>query len=178
MPSTAVLSTIDIAIWFSEKARQEDDYLQPQKLQRLLYLAQGTFAGLNFGRKLMPAIFIADETGPFEPNIYRLFENGPPKIKPHKIPPEIENFLYGIWRRYSHHSTEHINQQIQHHNIYINAIKKGINEEIYFKDIVSFFTGQDKAAKNKKMMIKTKDGRNLARWIPTVQATAKPANKG
>lgn len=177
MPSSAASSTIDVAIWFSERARQDDEYMQPQKLQRLLYLAQGTFAGLNFGRKLMPATFIADETGPIEPNIFRLFEDGPPKMRPRNLAPEVENFLYEIWRRYSHHSTEYINQQIKYHDTYTRAIKRGVNEEIPFKDIVSFFTGQDDARKKKKAMVKTEDGRTLPKWTPSAKATAKPTNK-
>lgn len=177
MPTAAVSSTIDVAIWFSERARQDDEYMQPQKLQRLLYLAQGTFAAKNFGRKLMPATFVADDTGPIEPNIFRLFEDGPPKIRLKNIPPEIENFLYEIWRRYSHHSTEYINQQIQYHDTYSQAIKKGVNEEIEFKDIVSFFTGQDEARKKKKVMVKTDDGRTLPKWTPTAKAKAKPTNR-
>lgn len=178
MPASAVSSTVDVAIWFSEKARQDDDYLQPQKLQRLLYLAQGIYAAKNFGRKLMPATFVADETGPIEPNIFRLFEEGPLKSKPKNLAPEVENFLYEVWRRYSHHSTDYINQQIQHHDTYVRAIKNGVFEEITFDEIVSFFTGQDEERKKQKAMVKTDDGRVLPKWAPTARAAAKPTNNG
>ncbi len=177
MPSSAVSSAIDVAIWFSEQARKDDDYMQPQKLQRLLYLALGSFAAINFGRKLMPATFVADETGPIEPSVFHLFESGPPKLPLRQISPEVENFLYEIWRRYSHHSTDYINQQIQFHDIYSKALKRGLHEEIPFHEMVTFFTGQDEARKKKRERIKTKDGRTLEKWLPSGVAKAKPTNK-
>ena len=176
MGSSAVSSTIDVAIWFSEQARRENDYIQPQKLQRLLYLAQGSFAAMNYGRKLMPATFVADETGPIEPTIYRLFEAGPPKIPLRRMRPEIENFLSVIWRRYAHHTTEYLNQQIQNHPIYSRAIKRGLFEEIDYESIVRFFTGKDRPVIQTEQ-VKTEDGRTLQKWVPGAVATAKPANR-
>ena len=59
MASCAVESTIDVALWFLNRASAEDSYIQAQKLQRLLYLAQGCYAQEYYGRKLMPAVFFS-----------------------------------------------------------------------------------------------------------------------
>ncbi|RED50977.1 Panacea domain-containing protein [Aestuariispira insulae] len=178
MTTPAVPSAIDVANWFAEIARKEDIYLQPQKLQRLLYISQGSYAAMNYGRKLMPATFVADETGPLEPNVYRVFELGRPKITAYKMPPEIENFLARIWRKYCHHSTDYINQQIQYHEIYMEAIRKGHFEEIPFDKIVRFFSGREKPKiQRKQKKVVTADGRKLEKWLPTAQATSRPTNR-
>ena len=54
MAAPATSSIFDVAHWFVERARFEDSYLQAQKLQRLLWLAQGHYAATYHGRKLMP----------------------------------------------------------------------------------------------------------------------------
>jgi len=66
MPSLATDSCFEVALWFVEKARFEDNYLQAQKLQRMLWLAQGHYAATYHGRKLMPATFVARQLGPIE----------------------------------------------------------------------------------------------------------------
>ena len=53
--SPAVDSTLDVVFWFIDRGMADREYLQPQKLHRLLYLAQAYFAIANYGRKLMPA---------------------------------------------------------------------------------------------------------------------------
>jgi len=47
-------SASSAAFWFADKALSRNDYLQPQKLQRLLFLAQACHAALHPGRTLMP----------------------------------------------------------------------------------------------------------------------------
>lgn len=176
MPSPAVQSAVDVATWFADQARKEDLYLQPQKLQRLLYIAQGSYAAMYYGRKLMPATFVADETGPVEPNIFRIFEMGRPKISAAPLPPEIEHFLSRIWRKYCHHATDYINKQIQYHEIYRKAIKRGLYEEIPFGEMARFFSGLD-SERRKVQKVVTQDGRKLQKWVPGAKATAKPTNR-
>ena len=71
-----VSNAFDIAFWFADTALNENEYLQPQKLQRLLFIAQSYYCIVQKGRKLMPAVFVADETGPMEPNVYMAFSRG------------------------------------------------------------------------------------------------------
>ena len=164
MTATVVDSVVDVALWFMDQARRDDDYLQPQKLQRILYISQGSYAALHHGRKLMPAMFVAGETGPQDPNVLRLFENGrPTNLGEPDIPIEVTHFLDTMWRRYGHHATDYLNQQIKHHDIYKKALKKGLNEEIPFPAMVRFFTRKEKRGVEK---VQTADGRVLEKWMP------------
>ena len=100
-------TAVDVAIWFSDQALNHNEYLQPQKLQRLLYLAQGYYAVAFRGRTLMPAVFVAEEMGPVEPNIFKVFAKGRPDVDANLFLPEhAEAFLNSIWRRFGHHSAE------------------------------------------------------------------------
>ena len=60
MPASAVSSTFDVVVWFTDRALNDGEYLQPTKLHRLMYLAQGYFAVAYRGEKLMPATFVVD----------------------------------------------------------------------------------------------------------------------
>ncbi len=102
MPA-AVESAFDVAFWFADMALNENEYLQPQKLHRLMFLAQAYYAVANSGRRLMPAVFVAEEFGPIEPTIYKAFSKGRPDVDVDLIMPEdVESFLRGIWRRFGH----------------------------------------------------------------------------
>ena len=40
----AVQSSFDVAYWFFDRALNENEYIQPQKLHRLMFLAPAYFA--------------------------------------------------------------------------------------------------------------------------------------
>ncbi len=88
-------STLDVALWFIERAESVGTPLSNRKLQSLLYLAQAHFANANRGRRLMPAIFLAADAGPLEPTIYHIFQDGPPRIINTVPGPKVETFLRG-----------------------------------------------------------------------------------
>jgi uncharacterized phage-associated protein len=96
----AVKSCFDVAIWFLDRARAEDSYLQPRKLQHMLFFAQGHYAGAWQGRRLMPSVFVIGEAGPLDPNLFRIFENGRPNVPETVMDEEVLVFLDAIWRRY------------------------------------------------------------------------------
>lgn len=176
----AVDSALDVALWFADRARREDMYLPPQKLHRLLYLAQGTYAASYAGRKLMPAVFLAYEVGPMEPNVYRVFDGKRPDLETRPIRPEIDNFLLRVWRKYSHHSPEFLNESVQSHTPYRMALRKGLGQEISFKGMAIYFRdmlrdgGKPKrAAAGPAGTVKTKDGRVLRKWVPTAKPVAR-----
>lgn len=73
-------TAVDVAIWFADQALNHNEYLQPQKLQRLLYLAHGYYAVAFKGHTLMPAFFVAEEMGLVEPNIFKVFAKGRPDV--------------------------------------------------------------------------------------------------
>ncbi len=80
MHKPAVDSCFDIAFWLFDRALEEGEYLQPQKLHRLMYLTQAYFASARHGAKPMPAVFVIGSDGPFEPNMYRAMERGRPMV--------------------------------------------------------------------------------------------------
>ena len=165
MPDTVVESTFDVALWFQDRARREDTYLQAQKLQRLLYLAQGYYSAMNYGRKLMPAVFVAQEMGPIEPNIFRVFEAGLPSMEMTAPPPVVENFLELMWRRFSHHTTEYLTTVIKSHDVYVNAFERGAGEEIEFEAIIEYFSNKEQ--KSPPESVRTADGRTVKKWVPS-----------
>ena len=164
MAIAATESSFDVALWFVERARQEDGYLQAQKLQRLLWLAQGQYARAYHGRKLMPTVFLADEFGPMDPNVYRAFELGRPEIPDVRLPVEVEDFLIRIWGRFGHHATEHLNTMVRGHIIYRDALEKGVGEEISFDSIAEFF--QSETADRDATEVRSADGRVWKKWAP------------
>ncbi len=108
MPS-AVQSSFDIALWFSDTALEQNEYIQPQKLHRLMFLSQGYFSVAYGGRKLMPSVFVADEMGPIEPNIYKAYSKGTPNIEPDLfLPEDVEVFLSSIWRRFGNQDADRL----------------------------------------------------------------------
>lgn len=126
-----VKSGFDVAFWFADTALEQNEYLQPQKLQRLLFLAQGYYAVLQNGRKLMPAVFVADELGPLEPNIYAGFSRGRPNIDVELfISHDIDSYLTSLWRRFGHASMERLNQITKGTSAYKQARAKGQRTEI------------------------------------------------
>jgi uncharacterized phage-associated protein len=164
MAIAATESSFDVALWFVEYARGEAGYLQAQKLQRLLWLAQGEYARAYHGRKLMPTIFVAHELGPVEPNVYRAFELGRPEIPDVLLPVEVEDFLIRIWGRFGHHATEHLNMIVRGHSVYREALAKGSGEEIEFRKIAEFFKGD--GDKRSVGSVQSADGRIWKKWSP------------
>ena len=96
----ATTTSFDVAIWFLDRARAEDSYLQPRKLQCLMFLAQAHYAVAFDGRPLMPAFFVFDHGGPIDPNMYRARESGRPNVTRFPLDEEIMVFLEAVWRRY------------------------------------------------------------------------------
>lgn len=131
-------STFDIAFWFSDQALNENEYLQPQKLHRLLYLSQAFYAIAYDGQKLMPAIFIADEMGPIEPTMFQAFASGRPDIEVELfLPSDVELFLGSIWRRFGHLKTEQLAKFTTKNAAYALALRKSPGTEIVLESMVT-----------------------------------------
>ena len=166
-------STFDVALWFADKALEKNEYLQPQKLHRLLYLAQGYYAVAFEGRKLMPAVFIAEEMGPMEPNVYKAFAKGRPNIEPNNnLPDGVEDFLSGIWSRFGRNTTESLSKLCQESLAFKQALVKGARTEIPLKNmLLSFSRAEDIPATariKKPKMMRSQTGRSVAvkSWVP------------
>ena len=135
MPSK-VNSAFEIAVFFIDKASSENEYIQPQKLHGLLFLSQAYFSVAFQGRKLMPAVFVADERGPLEPNLYVAFSSGLPDIDLNTaLPDEVLNFLNVIWKRFGTMKTERLISKSKENSAYKKAIKRGQRSEILLSDM-------------------------------------------
>mgnify|MGYP001240816734 CR=1 FL=1 len=162
MSSFAVESILDVALWFQDRARYENEHLQAQKLQRLMFVAHGQYANQFAGRKLMPAIFVAREAGPLEPNIKRFFEFGPPNIPTQDPPPDVEEFLEWVWRKFGHYSADKLGELVGAHPAYKVALERGYGDEISFTAFSRDLNGLEKSQET----LKTTDGRVISRWMP------------
>lgn len=119
----AARTSFDIAIWFLDRARTDDSHLPFQKLHRLLYLAQSLFAAQN-GGLLMPAIFLAEEAGPTEPNLQRLLADGRPEDILIEMPAgRVRDFLESVWERYAHMPVDRLNDQVAKNQAYRNTAR-------------------------------------------------------
>ncbi|MCK5777914.1 MAG: hypothetical protein KAH11_03925 [Rhodospirillales bacterium] len=168
-----VSNAFDVAFWFADTALNENEYLQPQKLQRLLFLSQAYYSIIHKGRKLMPAVFVADEIGPMEPNVHMAFSRGRPDIDAELfLPFEVEDFLSGIWRRFGHMSMERLDTITKETSAYKNAIKRGPRAEMTLKEMsVSFLESREAPAPSqvaKKKIFRTQSGRpvEVKAWVP------------
>jgi len=168
-----VSNAFDVAFWFADTALNENEYLQPQKLQRLLFLAQSYYCIIHRGRKLMPAVFVADEIGPIEPNVHMAFSRGRPEIDAELfLPFEVEEFLSGVWRRFGHMSIERLDKITKESSAYRNAIKRGPRAEMTLKEMgVAFLDNREAPAAEqvaKKKILRTQSGRpvQVKAWVP------------
>ena len=170
MTIPAIPSTIDVALWVFDQAHREDMHIPAQKLQRVLWLQQGTYSAMNHGRMLMPAVFVADESGPIEPTIFHLFEDSRPPIPARKIDVIAENHLVRIWRRYGHHSSDYLTEKIVRARSYREAWEAGPGTVIPFQKIARDFRERPKGDKT----VRTDDGRVLQKWTPQAKPAVRP----
>ena len=173
-------NAFDVAFWFADTALNENEYLQPQKLQRLMFIAQAYYSVAFNGRRLMPAAFVADEMGPIEPNIYIAFSKGRPKVDAQLfLPYEVETFLDGIWRRFGHHSTERLNSMTKDTSAYKQAYKRGNRAKISLDAMRLSFARAEKtpgvAQVIKPKIFRTQSGKpvTVKAWNPGATSAAK-----
>lgn len=126
----AAATSLDVAIWFLDRARAEDTYIQPRKLQSLLFLAQAHYAAAAQGRRLMPSVFVFDEGGAMDPNVYRAFQHGRPDFTMTPLPDSVTAFLDAIWRRYRTADALRLDQVIASHGKTEPAIRRRDGAEV------------------------------------------------
>lgn len=144
----AVKSTLDVAFWFLDRALNDREYLQPQKMHRLMYLAQAYFAVAYHGRKLMPATFVADSLGPVEPTVFHAFSYGRPhNVESNPLTDTVSHFLDSIWRRFGQYTADQLTKKIADHPPIAEAMAKGAGTEITFIAIAKFYASEAAAKK-------------------------------
>ena len=167
---------VDIAIWFLDRARAEDTYLQPRKLQCLLFLAQAHFSAAHDGHCLIPAFFVIDECGPLDPNVYCALQNGRPDIE--KTPPSavIAKFLDAIWTRYKNADALRLDQLIARRGIDEQAVSDRDRSEVTSQVTKRMF-GSGNGTENKittPTLAETATGRKvtITKWTPARKKTS------
>lgn len=135
MPA-AVRTAFDVAFWFADRGLDENIYVQPLHLQRLMFLAQAHYAALHGGRALMPAAFVADELGPIEANVYATFADGRPRVVTDRfLPDPVVALLDWVWRRYAHQSADTLVRRINESPALTNARGRGPRALISLADM-------------------------------------------
>lgn len=148
MRPTAVDSSFEVAFWFLDRAIEDGEYLQPQKLQRLLYLAQAYFGVLQNGLKLMPATFVAREEGPVEPTIFKALARGRPAVDLTPIDDVPRHVLDSVWRQFGAHSVDYLDKLIRRHPPFADALAAGIATEITLESMIEFYGTQGAGRKS------------------------------
>lgn len=179
MPA-AVDSAFDVAFYFADMALNENEFLQPQKLHRLLFLSQAYYAVANDGAKLMPAVFVAEEQGPVEPSIYKAFSKGRPSIEVDLfLPAKVETFLNDMWMRFGQETAERLKQLTMGSLAYRQALKRGRRAEISLESMRNSFTRKKRSRAldqgSQPKLMRTQSGRavKVKAWSPG----AKPSGK-
>lgn len=173
MPAAAK-SAFDIAFIFADKALNENEYLQPQKLQRLMFLAQCAYAVRHRGRRLMPAVFVADDLGPIEPNIHLALSKGRPDIDVDPwLPDGAQAVLDDVWNRFGHCSTEHLTRITKDTLAYRLARQRGNGANIDHDMMRLSFNSDDAMPTalpvTRPKIMRTQSGRSVSvkAWAPT-----------
>jgi uncharacterized phage-associated protein len=180
----AVKSTLDVVFWFTDRALNDREYIQPQKLHRLMFLSQAYFSVAFPGRKLMPATFVTDSFGPVEPTVFHTFAYGRPHmVEGNPVSATVTQFLDSIWRRFGQYSAEQLNKKMADHTPIAEAMAKGLGEEITLAAMVKYY-GVDAAAAKKAgiaaptemvrpRLMRSQDGKAVAvkSWTPKALGT-------
>ena len=172
--TTAFRTVFDAVYRFYDHALNDNEYLQPQKLHRMLYLAQGYYGASQYGKLLMPAIFVADPMGPMEPNVYQVLENGRPDIGLHPAPEKAIHFVESVWRQFGHHTVEHLSDVIKNQPPYVEAFKQAPGTVITHDSMVAYFKNvksrtQPKAEEGERpRVMRSQSGKpvNTTSWTP------------
>ncbi len=168
-------SVFDVAEWFLDTALNDGEYLQPMKMQCLMFLAQGYYAALTQGRRFVPAVFLASERGPVEPNSYRLYGSERPVLSYRSMNRKTVSFLQTIWARFGAYSADYIYRMIATHAPYAESFAAGNDTEISLRAMAEFYANV--ASKDERMqsdqfsgtrIMRSQSGKAVAvkKWIP------------
>jgi uncharacterized phage-associated protein len=108
MLKLAVDSCFDVAFWLLDRTLDDGEYLQPQKMHRLMFLSKAYYASARYDEKLMPASFIIGPEGPIEPTVFRAIERGRPMADTSSLEEHVEHVLDSVWRQFGSKSVERL----------------------------------------------------------------------
>lgn len=168
-------SVFDVAEWFLDAALNDGEYLQPMKMQRLMYLCQGYYAALTGGKRFIPAVFLATEAGPVEPSSYRVYASGRPTLSYRLMDRKTQSFLQTVWARFGAYSADYLGRLISTHAPYADAFAAGNMTEIDQNALTAYYAGEkgrDERIRSGEMsqtrVLRSQTGKAVAvkKWIP------------
>jgi uncharacterized phage-associated protein len=183
----AARSGLDVAIWFLIRASEERQRVPMEKLQLLLYFAEAAFAAKHDGRRLMPGLFLAGETGPYEPNVALALECGLATPPQPTITAEAVAVLAALWKQYGAVPTSALTRVALNDGIWQSTLQRGINCAIDPAALGQAYVPKQKPAPKAERKIEPKapaavkspaarrpeadlrftgDGRLVTRWAP------------
>ena len=139
MRPTVVESCFEVAFWLLDRATDDGEYLQSQKMNRILYLAYAYYGILQRGGKLMPATFIVAEEGPIEPTVFKAFARGRSMVDTAPIDEAPRHVLDSVWRQFCAHSVDHLDKLLRGYAPYADAFAVGAGTEIVFEAMAEFY---------------------------------------
>ena len=176
-------SAFDVAFWLIDRALEDGEYLQPQKMQRLMYLAQAYWGVVSRGQRFIPGIFVVSPLGPVEPNSWRAMDGAkPPDMVVRPLDEQQRHFLGSVWRRFGAHSADHLLRLVSSHPPYLEAKRIGPRAEIALEAMVRYYgrrtdepDGDDRLAAPgldtvlRPRVMRQQDGKpvNVRHWMPT-----------
>ena len=118
MTYPAIESSVDAAYWFFDRAYDAHRELEDNKMQHLLFLSQLIFASAYNREMLVPALFVCDESGFFEPNIKKILAQGRPFMPHSKFNSRINEFLEEIWHKYASKTASELEKIVKDTHVY------------------------------------------------------------
>jgi hypothetical protein len=117
----------------------------------------------------MPAVFVADDLGPVEPNLQRLMSDGRPEDLPAEaLPHQVGIFLEETWRRFAHMPADRLNGLVAKNAAYAAALAAGRGSLIPQAALAGTFSaGSAKIAEDIRML-RSQNGAPVAvrAWRP------------
>lgn len=174
MSVPATDSAIDVAYWFINRAEKDGSFIDDEKLQHLLFLAQVHFATSNNMEILMPCLFVCDDKGFFEPTLTTIFAHGRPFMPPKTMSDKVSAFLEGIWVKYAKIPLVEITYLIKSSSCYQNNYLPNSRNVVELKTIVDNFVkdsnilnNNNAYSDNRKKILYSQNGPVIvSKWKP------------
>lgn len=169
MSIPATDSAIDVAYWFFERSEKDRQYLENERLYHLIFAAQLNYAQKFKGQVLVPSLFVCDELGFTEPNLFKMFSLGRPFMPVVKFSDPIEAFLESIWQKYGKLNLFEFTQLIKNSTAYKECFTEGEKHLINVNDILGKFKAAPVSKKEnlrKKMLISQNGPVMVSQWNP------------
>lgn len=174
MVTSLTESSIDVAYWFIYQAEKENTYLEDEKLQHLLFLAQVHYALAYNMEILMPSMFVCDEDGFTEPTLNRIFAQGHPFMPKAAMSVKASDFLLEIWKKYGSLSIKELTNIIKTNSAYKENYVEGVKNVVQLNLVVEKFISNSNILKdnnaysdNKKKILLSQNGPVVvSKWQP------------